>query len=148
MPLTRTLAMGHPRKSSQAGSCVGNTQPVRFSGVNSAMGGCSLRKIGSLFLSVSPHPPPPSNSATRLGPHPDPHLSTEPSCHTTPGSERGRKALIKTHDFKLSKLSKSRNDGERQTEREKERDGGRKRDKETEGERECVRSSSKNPEGV
>lgn len=77
----------------------------------------------SPFLSTSP-PPLLSNSATRLGPQPDRHLYTEPSCHTIPCSEPGHKALIKTHDFKLSKLSKSRKDGE-----------GKRKNKETEGER-------------
>lgn len=43
--------------------------------------------------------------APKLGPDSYPLLQTEPSYLTTACSEPSRKALIKTHDFKLSKLS-------------------------------------------
>lgn len=89
------------------------------------------------FLSISP-PPLLSNSATRLGPDPDQHLYTAPSCHTIPCSEPSHKALIKTHDFKLSKLSKSRKDGERERERGKEMERERETEKHRERENVCA----------
>lgn len=124
MPWCKRTALQPAGESSRLRQQPPVTAPARSSGVSSAMGGCRLRRSAVSFprfpcpVSLPPSLLPPRFQTVPQGLAPTQTDIFIPShhCHTIPCSEPGHKALIKTHDFKLSKLSKSRKDGERERE--------------------------------